>query len=62
MRIMPCLWCVWRSHQSSLGQHVLLHGRNTSILEEAEKTLSALSGGGCVESYMAEEQSAVEGG
>ena len=38
----------------SRGQHVLLHGRNQSKLEEAEKTLSALPGGGRVESYVAD--------
>ena len=38
----------------SLGQHVLLHGRNPSKLEEAEKTLSALPGDGRVESYVAD--------
>jgi NAD(P)-dependent dehydrogenase (short-subunit alcohol dehydrogenase family) len=38
----------------SLGHHVLLHGRNPSKLEEAEKTLSALPGGGHVESYVAD--------
>jgi NAD(P)-dependent dehydrogenase (short-subunit alcohol dehydrogenase family) len=38
----------------SLGNHVLLHGRNPSKLEEAEKTLSALPGGGHVESYLAD--------
>lgn len=36
------------------GHHVLLHGRNPSKLEKAENTLSALSGGGSVESYMAD--------
>ena len=38
----------------SRGQHLLLHGRNQSKLEEAEKTLSALPGGGRVESYVAD--------
>lgn len=38
----------------SRGQHVLLHGRSQSKLEEAEKTLSALPGGGRVESYVAD--------
>jgi len=33
------------------GQQVLLHGRNPSKLEEAERTLSGLSDGGHVESY-----------
>ena len=38
----------------SLGHHVLLHGRNLSKLEAAEKTLSALPGDGRVESYVAD--------
>ena len=38
----------------SRGQHVLLHGRNQSKLEGAEKTLSALPGGGRAESYVAD--------
>ena len=38
----------------SLGHHVLLHGRNPSKLEDAEKTLSALPGDGRVESYVAD--------
>lgn len=38
----------------SLDQNVLLHGRNLSKLEEAEKMLSALSGDGRVESYVAD--------
>ncbi len=38
----------------ALGHHVLLHGRNTAKLEEAEKTLSALPGDGRVESYVAD--------
>ena len=36
------------------GHHVLLHGRNPAKLEEAEKTLSSLPGGGRVESYKAD--------
>ena len=36
------------------GHIVLLHGRNPAKLEEAEKTLSALPGGGRVESYLAD--------
>ena len=36
------------------GHHVLLHGRNQAKLEDAEKTLSALPGGGRVESYVAD--------
>ncbi|MEQ8357791.1 MAG: SDR family NAD(P)-dependent oxidoreductase [Kiloniellaceae bacterium] len=38
----------------SLGHHVLLHGRSRSKLEDAEKALSALPGGGRVESYVAD--------
>lgn len=38
----------------SMGHHVLLHGRNPARLEEAEKTLSVLTGGGRVESYVAD--------
>jgi NAD(P)-dependent dehydrogenase (short-subunit alcohol dehydrogenase family) len=38
----------------SMGQHVLLHGRNPAKLEQAEKVLSALPGGGDVESYVAD--------
>jgi len=38
----------------SLGHTVLLHGRNSAKLEEAEKMLSALQGGGRVESYVAD--------
>ncbi|MCU7797192.1 MAG: SDR family NAD(P)-dependent oxidoreductase [Candidatus Thiodiazotropha sp. (ex Myrtea spinifera)] len=34
------------------GHHVLLHGRNTAKLAGAEKTLSALSDNGRVESYV----------
>ena len=30
----------------SQGHHVLLHGRNPAKLEEVEKTLSGLTGGG----------------
>ncbi|MEO0533388.1 MAG: SDR family NAD(P)-dependent oxidoreductase [Cyanobacteria bacterium P01_A01_bin.123] len=37
---------------ASMGHHVLLHGRNPSKLEDAEKTLSA--GGGMVESYVSD--------
>ena len=33
------------------GENVLLHGRNPSKLEEAERALSGLSDRGCVESY-----------
>ncbi len=36
------------------GHVVLLHGRNPVKLEEAEKALSALPGGGRVESYVAD--------
>ncbi|MGP0593819.1 SDR family NAD(P)-dependent oxidoreductase [Nitrospira sp. T9] len=38
----------------SMGHHVLLHGRNPSKLEEAERTLSGLPGGGRVERYVAD--------
>ena len=38
----------------SLSHHVLLHGRNPSKLEDVEKTLSVLRGGGRVESYVAD--------
>ena len=36
------------------GHRVLLHGRNPAKLEDAERALSALSGGGRVESYVAD--------
>ena len=36
------------------GHSVLLHGRNPAKLEDAERTLSALPGGGRVESYVAD--------
>ena len=38
----------------SLGHHVLVHGRNPAKLEETERALSALPGGGRVESYIAD--------
>lgn len=38
----------------SLDHTVLLHGRNSAKLEGVEKTLAALSGGGQVESYVAD--------
>jgi NAD(P)-dependent dehydrogenase (short-subunit alcohol dehydrogenase family) len=38
----------------SQGHQVLLHGRNPAKLEAAESALSALPGGGSVESYMAD--------
>lgn len=38
----------------SQGHHILLHGRNDTKLKAAEKTLSELSGGGCVECYLAD--------
>ena len=38
----------------SEGHDVLLHGRNRWKLQEAEKVLSALPGGGRVESYLAD--------
>ncbi len=37
----------------SQGHHVLLHGRSTNKLQEAERTLSALSSGGRLERYVA---------
>lgn len=37
-----------------LGHHVLLHGRSTAKLENAERTLSALPDAGRVESYVAD--------
>ncbi|WP_447971096.1 SDR family NAD(P)-dependent oxidoreductase [Nitrospira sp. M1] len=38
----------------SQGHYVLLHGRNPGKLKDAERTLSALSGGGHVERYVAD--------
>ncbi|MBT8470814.1 MAG: SDR family NAD(P)-dependent oxidoreductase [Deltaproteobacteria bacterium] len=38
----------------SLGHHVLLHGRNPKKLRAAQQMLSALPGGGRVESYVAD--------
>ena len=38
----------------TMGHHILLHGRNPAKLEEVEKSLSALPGGGCVDSYLAD--------
>ena len=38
----------------SQGHHVLLHGRNSTKLTATVKALSALSGGGRVESYLAD--------
>ena len=38
----------------SQGHHVLLHGRNPEKLENVEKALSGLAGGGCVNSYLAD--------
>ena len=38
----------------SMGNIVLLHGRNSTKLEQIEKTLSALSGDVCIESYVAD--------
>lgn len=37
-----------------MGHHILLHGRNPAKLEEVEKSLSALPGDGCVDSYLAD--------
>jgi NAD(P)-dependent dehydrogenase (short-subunit alcohol dehydrogenase family) len=42
----------------SQGHHVLLHGRNRPKLQDAEKALTALQGGGHVESYVADVQGA----
>jgi len=39
---------------ASQGHHVLLHGRNPEKLKAAEKTVSELSTGGRVESYLAD--------
>jgi NAD(P)-dependent dehydrogenase (short-subunit alcohol dehydrogenase family) len=38
----------------SQGHHILLHGRSDTKLKAAEKALSELSGGGRVESYLAD--------
>ncbi len=38
----------------SQGHHVLLHGRDPAKLEDVERTLSGLSDGGRVESYLAD--------
>jgi NAD(P)-dependent dehydrogenase (short-subunit alcohol dehydrogenase family) len=38
----------------SQGHHVLLHGRNRPKLQDAEKVLTALQGGGHAESYVAD--------
>ena len=38
----------------SQGHHILLHGRNPAKLEEVERTLSGLPGGGRVESYVSD--------
>lgn len=38
----------------SQGHTVLLHGRNSAKLDAVEKSLSALSGEGCVERYVAD--------
>ncbi|TKB26201.1 SDR family NAD(P)-dependent oxidoreductase [Desulfopila sp. IMCC35006] len=38
----------------SLGHHVLLHGRNQAKLDQLERTLSALSDAGHVESYVSD--------
>ncbi|NER50161.1 MAG: SDR family NAD(P)-dependent oxidoreductase [Symploca sp. SIO1A3] len=39
---------------TSLGHHVLLHGRNPEKLEKVQKTLLELKGGGCIEIYVAD--------
>ena len=36
------------------GHHVLLHGRNTSKLNEVERTLTAIPDGGQIETYVAD--------
>lgn len=38
----------------SQGHHVLIHGRNTAKLEQAEKVLSLIADGGRIESYVAD--------
>jgi NAD(P)-dependent dehydrogenase (short-subunit alcohol dehydrogenase family) len=38
----------------SMGHHVLLHGRNPAKLESAEKALTAIPGGGQLDSYVAD--------
>ncbi len=38
----------------SLGHHVLLHGRNPAKLAQVERTLSGLTDGGRVESYVSD--------
>ena len=42
------------------GHHVLLHGRNPEKLEEVQRTLSGLTDGGRVESYVADLSSMAE--
>jgi NAD(P)-dependent dehydrogenase (short-subunit alcohol dehydrogenase family) len=42
------------------GHHVLLHGRNPAKLEEVQRTLSGLTDGGRVESYVADLSSMAE--
>ena len=44
----------------SQGHHVLLHGRNPEKMEKVERTLSGLSDGGRVESYVADLSSMAE--
>jgi NAD(P)-dependent dehydrogenase (short-subunit alcohol dehydrogenase family) len=39
---------------TSQGHNVLLHGRNPAKLEDTKKDLSALEGGGYIESYVAD--------
>ena len=39
---------------ASEGHRILLHGRNSTKLEEAEKALAALPGAGAVETYVAD--------
>ena len=38
----------------TLGHHILLHGRNSAKLEEAERALSGIADGGRVESYLSD--------
>ena len=38
----------------SQGHHVLIHGRNTAKLKQAEKVLSLIADRGCIESYVAD--------
>jgi NAD(P)-dependent dehydrogenase (short-subunit alcohol dehydrogenase family) len=44
----------------SQGHHVLIHGRNKNKLEQAERTLSEISGSAHIESYLADLSSLPE--